>query len=85
MRYSLIALGAGNMAVAMFTNTTDSQAADTAAVNAMPATVGDYELVGCATSATKFVDFVNVATTEDMDVNFCGASCQTKFMAVDGK
>lgn len=84
MRYSIFALGAGNMAMAMFTNSTDGQATDAAIVNAMPAIVGDYELVGCAPNA-GLASFVKVASTDDMDLDFCGASCQSKFMAVGGK
>ncbi|KHO01605.1 Carbohydrate-binding WSC [Metarhizium album ARSEF 1941] len=84
MRYSLLALGAGSMAVAMFTNTTDSPAADKAVANTMPPAVGDYELFGCALADEGIKSLSKVASTKDMDVDFCGASCQSKFMAVSG-
>ncbi|TWU76056.1 hypothetical protein ED733_007400 [Metarhizium rileyi] len=85
MRYSLFALGAGNMAMAIMSNSTDGQANDKAVANTMPPVVGDYELIGCSAANDDFKNFVKVATTEDMDLDFCSASCQSKFMAVSGK
>jgi hypothetical protein len=79
MRYSLFALGAGQMAMAMFANTTEP-----ASSNSMPDTVGDYQLVGCSSSANGFPGMVKVVSSEDMNLDLCGASCQAKFMAVDG-
>ncbi|KID78228.1 uncharacterized protein G6M90_00g040340 [Metarhizium brunneum] len=86
MRYALLALGAGNLAMAMFTNTTDGQeTAGKAVSNTLPAVVGDYELLGCSAANDDFKSFVQVASTDHMDLDFCSASCHSKFMAVSGK
>lgn len=86
MRYVLLALGAGNLAMAMFTNATDGQeTAGKAVSNTLPAVVGDYELLGCSAANDDFKSFVQVASTDHMDLDFCSASCHSKFMAVSGK
>ncbi|KID92747.1 WSC domain containing protein [Metarhizium guizhouense ARSEF 977] len=86
MRYVLLALGAGNLAMAMFTNTTDGQeTAGKAVSNTLPPVVGDYELLGCSAANDDFKSFVQVASTDHMDLDFCSASCHSKFMAVSGK
>ncbi|GAB0141621.1 hypothetical protein EsHS_00002208 [Epichloe bromicola] len=77
MRFAIIAaVGAANLAMAQYSNSTGPT---------LPERAGDFKLFGCATSSSGFSGFQNVATTDDMSIDMCAASCPTKYMGVIGK
>lgn len=77
MRFAIIAaVGAANLAMAQYSNSTGPT---------LPERAGDFKLFGCATSSSGFPGFQKVATTDDMSIDMCAASCPTKYMGVIGK
>ncbi|KAK2602006.1 hypothetical protein QQS21_004432 [Conoideocrella luteorostrata] len=77
MRFSVIAtIGAANLAMAQYSNSTGG---------IFPEMVGDFKPYGCVTSAAGFPGFEKAASTDDMSLDMCAASCPGKFMGVNGK
>ena len=86
MRFSpLLALGAGQVALAAYDNTTTSggrgpQPTQTPVAGRpiLPGRVGDFVLFGCTGSTAGFPTLTKVATSQDMTLDFCAASCDLR-------
>lgn len=88
MRFSLLlALGAGQVALAAYSNETTTsrgrgpQPTQTPPPGGarLPPQVGDFQLYGCTGSEAGFPTFSKIASTPDMTLDFCAASCPTRF------
>ncbi|KND86918.1 hypothetical protein TOPH_08435 [Tolypocladium ophioglossoides CBS 100239] len=85
----LLALGAGQVALAAapFNNETTTSGGrgpqptrrPPPGGNSLPPQVGDFELYGCAGSSAGFPTFRKIVSTDDLTLEFCAASCPTRF------
>lgn len=44
-----------------------------------------FEFYGCVKSENNFASFKRVSKMKDMDLDFCAASCESRFMGVQGE
>lgn len=81
MRMStILALATANIAAAQ-RNGTDPDGGQ--AVRGFPGRLGEaFRLYGCVRSSNGFPSFRRVSMRPDMDLDFCAASCDTKYMGV---
>lgn len=50
--------------------------------NGLPNTIGDFQLYGCVASTEQFPTFTQTGSTADMSLDFCAASCPSRFFGV---
>lgn len=48
----------------------------------LPIRVGDFKLFGCANSKDGFPNFLKVASSKHMSLDFCAASCPSRYFGV---
>lgn len=100
MRFiSLLALGLGNLVFAQDSITspgspTPTPTAFSASPEALksplsfdgfPSQLGDFEYYGCVESEDRFPSFLLTGSTEDMSLDFCAASCKSRFFSAHNK
>ncbi|KAI6784557.1 uncharacterized protein J7T54_006602 [Emericellopsis cladophorae] len=90
MRYTpLLAFGLGQVALAQnstftWSSTTSSGAnpTETALVPGFPEQLGDFRFFGCLASSENFPTFELIASSDEMSLDVCAASCPGRFMGV---
>ncbi|KAK0383835.1 hypothetical protein NLU13_9746 [Sarocladium strictum] len=79
---TILALAAANLVAAQRTNN-GTNPDNGGGVNGFPGRLGEaFRLYGCVRSDNGFPTFRRVSMMPEMDLDFCAASCDTKYMGV---
>ncbi|KAL2208020.1 hypothetical protein CC79DRAFT_1368876 [Sarocladium strictum] len=80
---TILALAAANIVAAQRNNGTNPDDGSGNAVNGFPGQLGEaFRLYGCVRSDNGFPTFRRVSMMPEMDLDFCAASCDSKYMGV---